>query len=145
MKNRIEPWRNGWIRSVDWHNFDQSKIEPQVQIHLEEKVADFFLKHSKEELYEGAIKRNISLAPVSTPEDIANNPQLKDREFWVNVQHPELNTEILYPGSFAKVSGVESLTIRRRAPLVGEHNLEVYGELGLSNAQINQLKSAGTI
>jgi len=35
--------------------------------------------------------------------------------------------------------------IRWRAPLIGEHNLEVYGELGLSREEITFLKSAGVI
>ena len=32
-----------------------------------------------------------------------------------------------------------------RAPLIGEHNAEVYGELGLSAQQIVVLKEAGVI
>ena len=140
-----EGMADDFIRGIDWHNFDQSRLEPQMQVHLESKVAEFFLKHTKEELYEGAIQRSISLGPVSTPADIVNDPQLNDRDFWVDVPHDELNKEIHYPGSFAKVSSVKPLTIRCRAPLIGEHNSEVYKELGFSGEQINQLKSEAII
>ena len=36
--------------------------------------------------------------------------------------------------------------MRRRAPLIGEHNEEIYvGELGLDKAQMAQLKEQGTV
>ena len=37
-------------------------------------------------------------------------------------------------------------SIRRRAPLIGEHNLEIYEkELGLSRQQLTVLKESGVI
>jgi formyl-CoA transferase len=37
-------------------------------------------------------------------------------------------------------------TIRRRAPLIGEHNQEIYkGELGLSDEELGILKQAAVI
>ena len=35
--------------------------------------------------------------------------------------------------------------IRRAAPRLGEHNLEVYGELGLSPAEVVSLRAAGVV
>jgi len=141
-----EGMADDFVRSMDWHYFDQSKTEPEVQRHLEEMVATFFLRYTKDKLYEEAIKRGISLAPVSTSKDILENPQFEDRGFWDDVRHDELNSTIRYPGSFAKVSSTTPLRIRRRAPLIGEHNREIYEqEMGLSQEQVGRLKSANII
>jgi formyl-CoA transferase len=70
---------------------------------------------------------------------------LKSRDFWVEVNHPELSTSITYHGAFAKLSQTP-ITIKRRAPLIGEHNLDIYqGELGLSRSRLAALQQAGVI
>lgn len=84
------------------------------------------------------------LYPVSTPRDIAENLQLAARGFWEEVEHAELDGTITYPGAFLKASEM-SLGIRRRAPLVGEHNEEVYAELGISREELLVLKQANVI
>ncbi len=85
------------------------------------------------------------LSPVSNTEDLLNNPQLKARNYWVEVDHSELGTAITYPGAFFKSSGF-CPGIRRRAPLIGEHNKEIYQEeLGLSSEEVSLLKQSGVI
>ena len=42
--------------------------------------------------------------------------------------HPELGESISYPGPFIKM-GESPIAIRRRAPLLGEHNDEIFAEL----------------
>ena len=112
---------------------------------IKELTTELFLSRTKAELLEGALKFNVQLYPVSTPADILENPQLRAREFWQEVEHPELDEKILYPGAFMKASE-SPVTISRRAPLIGEHNGEIYGEeLGMSKADILILKQAGII
>ena len=140
-----EGMTNEFLQKMDWDAFDMAKQTQEQQDKVEEPIARFFLKHTKAELYEGAFKRGIMLAPVSSPKDIIENAQLKARDFWVNVEHPELGITVSYPGAFIKASETPCV-IKRRAPLIGEHNLEVYeGELGLSRAEICALKQADVI
>jgi formyl-CoA transferase len=85
------------------------------------------------------------LCPVNTSKDILENTQLKERQFWVDIDHSELDTNIRYPGAFAKLSETP-IKIKRRAPLIGEHNVEIYEkELGYSASELNDLKSTGVI
>ena len=103
------------------------------------------MSRTKAELLDGALKHGVQLYPVSTPSDILENPQLKAREFWEEVEHPELGDRIIYPGAFMKAS-VTPVKISRRAPLIGEHNTEIYEkELGISKEDILILKQAGII
>jgi crotonobetainyl-CoA:carnitine CoA-transferase CaiB-like acyl-CoA transferase len=110
-------------------------------------VERFFLNHTKAELYEGALKRKIMLYPVSDIKDLLESPQLKARGFWEEIEHSELGPgrkPVLYPGAFAKASETPWKN-RRRAPLIGEHNQEIYEEVNLSKEDLVLLKQANTV
>ena len=72
------------------------------------------------------------------------NGQLAARGFFQEVEHPALDAAMTYPGAFCAFSETP-LSIRRPAPLPGEHNVEVYEELGLSRDQIVTLAEAGVV
>jgi crotonobetainyl-CoA:carnitine CoA-transferase CaiB-like acyl-CoA transferase len=133
------------LKDMDWASFDLTKADDNLMENIEEGVARFFLVHTKEQLYQGAIERRIQLYPVYTIEDIVKDSHLKERGFWERVTHKELGTAITYPGAFARSSEVE-LRVVRRAPRIGEHNNEIYqSELGLSDMEIQTLRQAGVI
>jgi crotonobetainyl-CoA:carnitine CoA-transferase CaiB-like acyl-CoA transferase len=97
------------------------------------------------EIYEGAIKRKVHLYPVSNTKELAENEQLMSRGFWKEIEHTELGETITYPGSFLKLSEVEC-GIRNRAPLIGEHNEEIFiDELGFSREDLKRLEREGVI
>jgi crotonobetainyl-CoA:carnitine CoA-transferase CaiB-like acyl-CoA transferase len=134
-----------YLKDLDWSIFDMANQTQEMQDLIEAPIADLFLKYTKDELYNEAMKRGVMLCPVFISKDIFESTQLKAREFWVNISHPELNNSIMYPGAFAKLSQTP-LTFRRRAPLIGEHNLEVYqNELGLSSSRLASLRQDGVI
>ena len=77
--------------------------------------------------------------------DVAESPQLAARGFWQKVEHPELGECITYPGYPIKISE-NTYKVQRRAPLIGEHNQEIYEkELGFSKEQLVILKNNGVI
>ncbi len=134
-----------FLLNQDWDAFDMATANQEQFDRFAVPVSSFFLKHTKAELYQGALQRGIMLYPVATVKDIVEDQQLVAREFWERVEHPELDTSITYPGAFAKLSGT-SCHIRRRAPLIGEHNQEIYvKELGFSPEEMVLLKQEGVI
>jgi crotonobetainyl-CoA:carnitine CoA-transferase CaiB-like acyl-CoA transferase len=134
-----------YLSNFNWNAFDMASQTQEMQDQIEEQIRLLFIKFTKEELYNEAQKRGIMLCPVSTSQDILENEQLKARDFWVEIQHPELSESVSYPGAFARLSETP-LAVRRRAPTVGEHNPEIYqGEIGLSDSEIAALKRAGAI
>ena len=134
-----------YLKDFNWDAFDMATQTQEMQDQIETHISKLFSMFTKEELYNGALKRGIMLCPVNTSKDIFENVQLKDRGFWLDINHPELSTSITYPGSFAKLSETP-LNIKYPAPLIGEHNLEIYqGELGLSSSKLNDLLNAGII
>jgi len=78
-------------------------------------------------------------------EEIFRDPQLEARGFWQEVRHPELGASLTYPGGFTKFSKAPC-KIWRRAPLIGEHNEEIYcGELGMEKPELARLQAEGII
>ena len=104
----------------------------------------FFLNHTKEELYRTGLKLGAMIYPVYTPENIAEDAQLEARGYWTQLEHPELGESITYPGAAARAS-LTPLQLRRRAPLIGEHNQEVYQELGITADELQRLEKKGAV
>lgn len=134
-----------FLKKKDWKVFNIAEVTQEEIDQLEEPIGRFFQGVTKKEFLKEVISRGMLGYPVSTAREILEDPQLKARGFWQTVDHPELGTSLLYPGAFAKFSSAEC-PLRRRAPLIGEHNEEVYGkELGLKSAEMGQLKENGIL
>ncbi len=134
------------LKDYDWASIDRmTRTQEEVDQH-EELLGEFLLTKTKGELFDEAIKKSIRLIPVNTPKDVVESPQLAFREFWVEVEHPELGDTITYPGWPIKASGLPRYKPQRRAPLIGEHNEEVYiREMGMSKEQLTLLKTHGVV
>jgi glutaryl-CoA transferase len=85
----------------------------------------------------------IACGPVYEFDEVFGDPQ---------VQHLGCVTEVDQPGlgptrmlSFPYRTSAGPVTVRRPAPVLGEHTIEVLGELGLSQADIDALVAAGTV
>jgi crotonobetainyl-CoA:carnitine CoA-transferase CaiB-like acyl-CoA transferase len=103
---------------------------------IDDLVANFIASLSAEEVYHAAQERGFTWGAVRPPEALLDDPQLHDRGFWKEVEHPELGRSFVYPGEAAIYNG-SPWRISRRAPLIGEHNTEIYcGELGLSRSEL---------
>lgn len=134
-----------FMKKIDWDKFDLATVTEDLMNLLNESVEKFFLNHTKAELYEWAMRTQAMLYPVSNCEDLLANTQLNERNFWVKLEHPELGEVITYPGAWA-ISSEANLNIGYRAPLIGEHNQEIYeAELGMTNEELVMLKQSGVI
>jgi benzylsuccinate CoA-transferase BbsE subunit len=123
----------------------QAAVADEELAHVDAILARFFLKHTKAELSEEALRRRIMLFPVHTPRDLLEHPQLTARGFFRPLEHPDLGQTLCYPGAPYRLSETP-WQLRRRAPLIGEHNDAIYGgELGLNRADLAVLMTAGAI
>jgi len=136
-----------YLRNIRFERPEWGVTEPGQDdwVRIEEPIGRFFKANSKEWLVKEGMRVQCAIVPVASPADVSSYPQLEAREFWLQVEHPELDTVITYPGHFAKISPVPC-RVQRRAPLIGEHNMEVYhDELGLSKEKLIMLKQAKVI
>jgi benzylsuccinate CoA-transferase BbsE subunit len=136
-----------WLKSLNWwSDYNASALKQELADRVGVAIQKFTLNKTKDELYQkGAFDKKILIAPVSSTKDISEDIQLKARHYWIHLYHPELKEEIPYCGPFISLSETP-ITYRRRAPLIGEHNQEIYGgELGLNDNKIKTLKQKGII
>jgi benzylsuccinate CoA-transferase BbsE subunit len=115
---------------------DPAVIAANTSHIIDDLVANFIASLPAEEVYHAAQSRGLTWGAVRAPEELLDDQHLHDRNFWKQVEHPELGRSFVYPGEAAIYNG-SPWRIARRAPLIGEHNTELFcGELGLSAGEL---------
>jgi len=95
--------------------------------------------HSVDEIFELAQLMRFPWAPVQTPNDVINCPQLKARNFFIEREEAGSGKTVSFPGAPYKTSGNIDARINS-APQPGEHNEMIYRqELGLSEKNLKWL------
>jgi formyl-CoA transferase len=84
---------------------------------------------------------DIPVAPVHTPESLLADPHIADVGFFAPVEHPTEGT--IRPPGIATRWSASTPEVRRQAPRLGEHTREVLLELGISAADVDELKRLG--
>ena len=127
-----------WLRRMDWQGYNHNELSDAEIARLEEVFAAFFASRTRRELYAEALRRRIMLAPCNDAREIVDQPQLRSRELFTTLDYPELGASLLHPAFFGKSTACR-IGVRSRAPRVGEHNAEVFAELGLDAAALEAL------
>jgi CoA:oxalate CoA-transferase len=162
MPQGVYPCRDGfvntlslpqwWSRYIEALGMPELKEDPRFQnIYSAEAGMEFdaiwyswLADHDKQELFDIFLKSKIASAPLNNAEDILKNPHLKDREYFVEINHPETG-KVIYPGAPFKMSE-SPWQIKHPAPLLGQHNEEVYCDLlGYTKEDLVKLREGGII
>jgi crotonobetainyl-CoA:carnitine CoA-transferase CaiB-like acyl-CoA transferase len=136
-------------RDKDWIGYGGLLLSGKEPMEEYERVlgliAGFVASRTKAELLKIALERGVLIAPIATVSEVLESSQLESRRYWQILEHPELQRSFPYPGPFARFSETP-IVYRRRPPMVGEHNHEIYcNELGLSEDKIEDLARRGII
>jgi len=124
-------WGNGMFRNKN------------VDI-IDAHVTEFTMTRTKMEITELCQAKGIPCTPVNTPAEFSQDPHIKERGFIVQLEHPVIG-RYSYLNPPYRLSQTPC-TIKRPAPLLGQHNREVYcGELGRTDKELARLKSEGII
>lgn len=115
--------------------------------HREEFMAIFIpwsLEHTNKECVEAAQAAGANCSPMNTMEEVVNDPHLRERGFWAEIDHP-FTGRLTYPSGPILAEDMPWI-MRRPAPLLGQHNDEVYCEkLGYGNNDLVKLEETGCI
>jgi crotonobetainyl-CoA:carnitine CoA-transferase CaiB-like acyl-CoA transferase len=133
-----------WLREFDWSSYNHNTLRDEQIDRLEGAFGAFFASKTRRELYEQALERRIMLAPCNDAREIFEQTQLRHRELFTTIDYPEFGASVEHPEFFAKSSACR-IGVRRRAPRVGEHNAEVFGEIGFAAADLAELSAEGVI
>ena len=123
--------------------FEGTRQRRDNMAELSEIIAEWTEGKRKADLYHAVQAVQGPAGYVCTAPDLIESPQFIEREFFGEVDHPATGP-LLYPGLPLRF-GTERPPLRR-APLLGEHNAEVYGELlGCGAADLVRMRGAGVI
>jgi benzylsuccinate CoA-transferase BbsE subunit len=101
-------------------------IIPQLT-HINEALNAFVATMTARQCYEEGQGRRLLVGIVSTPKDLAENTQLRARDWYLKMQFDFLNATIEFPGPPYRLS--ESPTVITRPPRLGEHTDIILAQL----------------
>ena len=111
---------------------------------LDRLVAEWTSEHTAEEVMARLQKEGVAAGAVQDASDLANDPQLKARGFFVELEHSELGKTIS-DATPIKLSDTPA-GYSRAAPTLGQDNNYVYKQLlGMSEDELAELKKQGII
>ncbi|MCX6021531.1 MAG: CoA transferase [Chloroflexi bacterium] len=102
----------------------------------------WLMDHTQVEVVHAAQSARVPAAPVYSMDRLQVDPQYIARNYFVEMDHPAAG-RLAYLGAPYILS--ETPWSAFRAPLLGEHNAEVYGALGLTAADVAALRSRAVI
>ncbi|MFH1484616.1 MAG: CoA transferase [Chloroflexota bacterium] len=142
FKNMIEMMGNPeWSQHPMWK--DRLSVTNEHSDEADAMLAPWLMEHTKQEIFDLSRKHRVPTGPIKTIEEIMNEEHLKVRNFWAELKRTEVG-KLTYPGApyhFSKTPWRIS-----PAPLLGEHNEEVYCDrLGYSREELVELRRAGVI
>ena len=124
-----------WTRSMDFADSHKRALNHKA---LDAKIAAWTAERTPAEVMEILQGAGVAAAPCADTEDRYFDPHFQERGIIVNVEHPVTGVDFV-PKVVCNLSATPG-EIRRPAPLLGEHNRYVYGELlGLSDDEIEGL------
>lgn len=128
---------------IDDERFKHNYSRLQNNDELEAIVYQWAGSADARSLYQQAAAAGAPVSFVHTIGDLLQSEQLRAREYFQRVDHP-LAGPLVYPGSPFRLS--ELPWRPGRAPLLGEHNEDLYcGEMGLSREDLCRLRAAGVV
>lgn len=123
---------------------DRRAMQEEYPDEADALLAPWLMSHTKADIFDSGQAMRIPLTPVNTIAEVVNDSQLNTRGFFVEFDRAEVGT-LKYPGAPYKMSKTP-WQIQRPAPLLGEHNEEIYcGRLGYTREELARLRRAGVI
>lgn len=123
--------------------FASEQLRRQHADDLETVGISWTIDKTKEEIYRVGQSYHMPWSYVASVEDLVNSPQYKARGFFTEIDHPQAGKQ-LYPTMPVRFG--DEAPVLGRAPLLGEHNAEVYCDmLGYSKAELIRLRGSGVI
>ncbi|HLY66310.1 MAG TPA: CoA transferase, partial [Chloroflexota bacterium] len=155
--------KDGWVRLFildrgHWRSFVEWMADPDVadpayddphtraeNMHrISPHIEKLCKQYTKLEIYLEAQRRHLAVTPVNTPAEFVDSEQTKGRGFFEEIEHPVI-------GRYGQIGamhkyGETPTAVRCAAPLIGQHNDDIYrGELGLSVGDLAALSANGVI
>ena len=128
---------------IDDSSYSDNLLDPAFGPQIDALIYPWLLERTKIEVMDAAQAQGVPVAALNTTADLFADRQLRARGYFVELDHPETGPRE-YPGAQFKMS--ETPASIRRAPLLGEHTLEVLTEqLGYTPEDVSILRQRNVV
>ena len=128
---------------IDDTSYSDNLLDPAFGPQIDALIYPWLLERTKIEVMDAAQAQGVPVAALNTTADLFADRQLRARGYFVELDHPETGPRE-YPGAQFKMS--ETPASIRRAPLLGEHTLEVLTEqLGYTPEDVSILRQRNVV
>ncbi|MCH8351779.1 MAG: CoA transferase [Chloroflexi bacterium] len=131
-----------FLGSPEWAAPEKFQDPATHGAEINRNVRDWTASRPKDWLYHQGQAQGVPLAPYYTPKEVFENPHQRDRGYFVTLDHPEAGSYEYAGLPFRMGETPPSLV---RAPLLGEHNIQVLDRLGYTPEDMVMLARAGVI
>jgi crotonobetainyl-CoA:carnitine CoA-transferase CaiB-like acyl-CoA transferase len=141
-------WWTAFVNAVDEPFLREPRFEPPLTDPLLREEFDAFwipwcMERTKREIVQRLQSTGLPCAPVNSIADLGSDPHLHVRGYFRTLSHPVAGTAE-YPG-LPFVMHETPGAVWKPAPLLGEDNAAIYGEIGYSADALARLASMGVI
>jgi crotonobetainyl-CoA:carnitine CoA-transferase CaiB-like acyl-CoA transferase len=140
-----------WLQAVEL--FEEPRLLSERYQHMADRMRHreetvslmqpWLRRHQKKEVYHAGQTRGLAFGYLATFAEVLESPQHRAREYFVEIEHPVVGKHKYCDAPFRPF---ETPWQSRRAPLLGEHNEEIYGDcLSYSLNEMQRLREEGVI
>ena len=131
-----------FLGDPEWASPDKFQDPSTHGPEINERLREWSQGHAKEWLYQQGQAAGVPIAPYYTPGEVFESVHQRERGFFQALDHPEAGCHE-YAGPPFRLG--ETPATLGRAPLLGEHNAEVFSAIGYSKEDLVMLARAGVI
>lgn len=124
----LATWQDRWMRRDE----------------LDEAISEWTKQHTSEEAADLLLAAGVPAAVVEIDRHVGRDALLWERGFFVELEHPVAGAHG-YPAVPFRYASHTEPWVNRHPPTVGEHNEEVFGELGYSAGEMARLQEQKVI
>jgi len=131
-----------FLKDSKWKT-PEAQTDPVYREEFEAFFIPWLMKRGKKELWKLGQEAGLTCSPLYTMEDLLNDPHFEERGAFEEIDHPETGP-LKYPGR-PFIMSETPWKIRSAAPLLGQHNEEIYNQLGYGRDDLIRLRNLGVI
>lgn len=131
----------GIAHLIEHADYATAAARAENRVALREIFVETIKKQTLADLKAALSEHDTIFSALASPTEVLVDPQVEANDYLP--QHPEHERARLASGPVQ--FDMETTVVRRRAPQVGEHTDEVFGELGFTAAEVAALRDSGAI
>jgi crotonobetainyl-CoA:carnitine CoA-transferase CaiB-like acyl-CoA transferase len=140
----LEPWFwANFCKALDREDLIPTQADPGRWKEVTAFLEETFRTRTRQEWFEFFREKNVCVAPVLSVEEAQEDPHLREREMFVELDHEKFG-KVRQVGISVKLSETPG-RVRSCGPMPGSHTDAILGEIGYTEEEVSALKETGAV